>query len=260
MSAFKHFIEAILNPLCLCLVLMAFCLLFYNQKRRCVYYGLLASFLLLTVFSTSWLPRSLMHKLESQYPIVTRPDPRIHWIVVLSGGQANTQDLPNNLLYCASLKRLIEGVRLYRQSPAAQLLLSGGGFNGQEVPEATHMAGVAEWFAIPRQDIFEETASRNTADQAREIQKILGEKPFYLVTSAYHMPRSLGLFKQRHLNPVPAPTDFALFWQDERWEKRYIPNPQNLVYLSIALHEYLGMLSTWMIERAKPIRRFITSY
>jgi uncharacterized SAM-binding protein YcdF (DUF218 family) len=52
----------------------------------------------------------------------------------------------------------------------------------------------------------------------------------------------MGLFRKQGLNPTAAPTDFTYYWYDERWEKIYIPSPNNLVYLNIAWHELLGRL------------------
>jgi uncharacterized SAM-binding protein YcdF (DUF218 family) len=199
-------------------------------------------FVLLLVFSTGWIPKLLTTTLEHRYPIVNKPNPHIQWIVVLSGGQSSANDKPANmLLYSASLKRLIEGIRLYHQLPSAKLLLSGGGY-GADIKEAQRLASVTVLLGIPANKIVLETNSINTAAQARMLKKYLGTAPFYLVTSATHMPRSMYMCQKEGLNPLAAPTDFTVYWDSEYWRKVYLPNPQNLVYLTIAWHEILGLL------------------
>ena len=78
------------------------------------------------------------------------------------------------------------------------------------------------------------------------MKHTLGDKPFYLVTSAIHMPRSMALFTQQGTHPIAAPTDVTNYWQDERWQKRYIPNAHNFLYTEIVLHEYLGLIEFYV--------------
>lgn len=248
----RHAIEALLNPFFFVLLVFIISLvgLYKYGKSRVVNWGLLCGLLGLLFISTGWLPEWSTRKLEDQYPLVTNINPAVKWVVVLSGGQSQRLDTPaHNLLYCASIKRLIEGVRLYRQLPHASLLLSGGGY-GNEVPEARRLATLAGLFNIPQKDLVLETGSINTADQAIEIKKIINTQPFYLVTSAIHMPRSVALCKKQGLNPIAAPTDFTYYWDDERWDKRYLPDPKNITYAKIAWHEVLGRTWAWLNRRA----------
>lgn len=244
MATIRHLIEFVLNPFFISLLLLTLFLwqLWRRTDNRLLRGGFLTVLLILLICSTGWLAKTMTARLEGKYPAVLKVDPSIHWVVVLSGGQSEVAGIPpNSLLYSASIKRLVEGVRLYRQLPQAQLLLSGGGY-GYDMPEATRLAELASWFNIPASRIILETGSINTADQAREIKMMVKEQPFYLVTSAIHMPRAMELFAAQGLHPVPAPTDYTFYWQDERWEKTYIPNSHNLFYLTIALHESLGRL------------------
>lgn len=201
--------------------------------------GFILVFLLLLLFSTGWLPKILSYTLEKQYPVVTQVDSHMHWIVVFSGGKFESQNTPpNSLLNSVSLDRLVEGVRLYTLLPQARLLLSGGGEN-VKIAEATRLAQVVAWFDIPKTSIVLETRSVNTADEARAIKPIVKEEPFYLVTSAIHMPRAMALCRAQGLHPIAAPTDFTFHWK-QGWERTILPNPYNLYYLSIAMHEVLG--------------------
>lgn len=243
MTFIRHLLEALLNPFFMTLALFACSLLilYIYGNKRIARTGLFFSFLFFLLFSTGWLPHLLTSKLEAQYPKVHQVNPDIKWVVVLGGGQAQVDAPVSDILYGASIKRLLEGVRIHRQLPKAKLLLSGGEYRNI-TPEAVNLARLSSWFAIPSQDIVLESNSQNTAQQAVEIKKWIGKHPFYLVTSAIHMPRAMALCHQLGLNPIAAPTDFTYFWYDERWQKFYLPNPNNLLYLNIAWHEILGRI------------------
>ena len=240
----RHVIEALVNPFFILLVLLGLSLLLlqFRGNSKLVRTGFLIVLIGFLIFSTGWLPHYVTAKLENEYPIVTRPNPDIHWIVVLGGGHANGSELSaNQLLSSVSIKRLIEGVRLYRQLPVAKLLLSGGD-NSAGISEAEYLGEVIAWFAISPQDRILETGSTNTASQALAIKKWLQDKPFYLVTSAAHMPRAMELCQRQGLHPIAAPTDFTYYWQDRDWEKMYVPGSRNFAYLNIAWHEILGRI------------------
>ncbi len=54
------------------------------------------------------------------------------------------------------------------------------------------------------------------------------------------MSRAMLLFQKQGLEPIPAPIDYANYWEHVRWEKAYIPNAWNLLYVTAAWHEALG--------------------
>lgn len=242
MALMRHVIEYLVNPFFICLFLIGLCTLFLWRHKHPLFIRrtMLLVFLVLFGISSGWLPKYLTQHLESQYSVVTEVDPEIRWIVVLGGGQTLAAGLPaNDLLSSASIKRLIEGIRLLRSLPEAQLILSGGGSAGEQ-KEALLLAELTKWFSIPERQIVLENHSINTADQARELAHIVKNEPFYLVTSAVHMPRSMALCQKEGLRPVAAPTDFTFFWSTDGWVKLFIPNSYNLTYFSIAIHEFLG--------------------
>ena len=237
---FRYLLEALLNPFLICLILFTLSLLWlcFRRDNRIVRGGLLLSLLGLILFSTRWLPDLLITQLENQYVVVTTANPAISWIVVLGGGHSDKGGVPaNDELSSASIVRLVEGVRLYRQLPKATLLLSGGSGYVGKTSEAAYLAILASWFAIPANKLVLETDSINTADEAVAIKKMVHDDFFYLVTSAIHMPRAMALCKQQGLHPVAAPTDFSY----NNGRSMYLPNFHNLAHTNAALHEILGL-------------------
>ncbi|CAM2882836.1 YdcF family protein [Legionella worsleiensis] len=250
MAVFRHVIELLVNPFFLCLLVLGTSVywLWFRSCSGRVRSALLGVFLVLLFMSTGWLPRYLTFRLESHYAAVHQVDTAVRWVVVLSGGQSVVSGLPpNDLLSSASMKRLVEGIRLLRLLPKARLVLSGGGSAGEQ-PEALLLAELAQWFSVPDDKIVLETRSINTADQARELVALVKQEPFYLVTSAVHMPRAMALCQKQGLHPIAAPTDFTFFWSTDSWSKLVIPNVYNLAYCSIALHEILGGLWAFVVR------------
>lgn len=240
----RHVLESIFNPYALgflLLVVLFACLCIYGDSRalRVGFFVILLGFLLL---STRMIPSALIKYWSSDYPVITQVDPAIHWVVVLGGGQIRGVSAPaNHLLNAASIKRLVEGVRLYRQLPSATLLLSGGGDMDEQKTEAFHAGSLAAWFGISPEHVILETQSINTADEAVAIKPWVKHAPFYLVTSSLHMRRAMALCQKQGLNPIAAPSDYP-YDRVIDWQRDWLPHPFYFVYTNVAWHELLGWI------------------
>ena len=200
---------------------------------------------MLLVFGFALLPSSLLNSLEDHYRPLHQAPANVHEIVVLGGGvRTDTNAPPNTQLSSASLSRLVEGVRLYHlyqtEHQTEKLILSGGRVFGKPA-EAGVMQNIAVILGVRPEDIELEKGSRDTYEEAQYLQQQLGEQPFLLVTSAYHMPRAMALFKKAGLHPIAAPTQY--FGDNGVTTfKNYFPNSNYLIISDIAIHEYLGKL------------------
>jgi uncharacterized SAM-binding protein YcdF (DUF218 family) len=100
------------------------------------------------------------------------------------------------------LRRVEAGARLVLAGKAARLVLSGGKV-GSDVSEATAALPHALATGLSREAIELEERSRTTDENALEVARMLGsrERTILLVTDAYHVPRSVRLFR-RHFATV----------------------------------------------------------
>ena len=177
-----------------------------------------------------------------------RLNKEVRWIVVLGGGSREDKALtPEDRLGDASLKRLLEGVRLSRLLPQARLVLSGGDYQGIS-PDALTMQQVALDQGVTRDRIMLETVSWDTTDQAKFLRVRLGKAPFYLVTSAGHMPRAMRMFIRSGTQPIAAPTDFRAVWTPFQVTD-FFPQAGALVNTESAFYEYLGLC--WGLVRGQ---------
>ena len=79
-------------------------------------------------------------------------------------------------------------------------------------------------------------------NMATYLSKINNENHFFLVTSAYHMPRSIALFKKHEMNPIPAPTGHHIKNKHGLSPYAFFPGAGDLKNSEKAVHEYLGIL------------------
>jgi uncharacterized SAM-binding protein YcdF (DUF218 family) len=245
-------------PVALCLEILLLGLLCLWATRKPRLGKMLVTFgtLLLLLLSSGVIASGLLHPLEYRYPALLHPEevfqdgknraPSPRWIVVLGGGHVSDPRLPpNSQIRAAALGRVVEGVRLYRALPGCKLLFSGGRLF-DPVPEADVMARIAVSLGVPPQDIVTETESRNTAAQAASIAKMLGPETMILVTSAVHMPRSMALFRQQGLQPIPGPADHLAPEGHQPHLSRFFPQAESLKKVQAAIHEYLGLAWAWL--------------
>ncbi len=91
-------------------------------------------------------------------------------------------------------------------------------------------------------DIIIEGESRNTKENVINVHKIVGDDMFFLVTSAYHMNRSVKEFERLGVNPITAPTDFKRSMVSKYSINDFIPRGQNLRNSDLATHEHVGFI------------------
>jgi uncharacterized SAM-binding protein YcdF (DUF218 family) len=238
MFILKKLVSRFFFPLTLVLGLLLLGI-FLKKKRTEV---ILAGVAILYLFSFSPFGYVILRPLESQYVPISSSNlnQEVQWIVVLGGGSREDETLtPEERLGDASLRRLLEGVRLSRLLPQSRVVLSGGNYQGVS-PDALIMQQVALDQGVGRDRIIVETASLDTADQASLLRDGLGQAPFYLVTSASHMPRAMRMFIRSGTQPIAAPTDFRAVWAPFQVID-FFPQAGALVNTERAFYEYLGL-------------------
>ncbi len=201
--------------------------------------------LFLYVSSIGWGVNKLFFALERQYPPLQieqqqvgglRPD----FIVILSGSHVYFPERPiTSRLAGATTARLIEGLRLHRHFPDAKLVMLGGVMKEGWPSVASEMGEMAKMLGYEGEVILEE-ASRDTKGNAVLAKATLQDKSFILVTSGYHMPRAMGLFRGQGLQPIAGSADIKRWPRNNYQHDQLIPSSKNLFRLSVALHEYIG--------------------
>jgi uncharacterized SAM-binding protein YcdF (DUF218 family) len=256
----KKFVSFWLMPLPFCLTLLVIGLLVLWLTRRAkLGRGLvIGGTALLLAFSNKFLSVQLVRPIEARYPAIPElvagaPLPAelaaCRYVVVLGGGNGNTPGLSaSNLLSTSALPRIVEAVRLLRVLPDAKLIVSGPG-DARHDTHAVVLAKAAAALGIDRSRTIYIDQARDTEDEANAVKRLVGDAPVALVTSAWHMPRSMALFRHAGLSPLPCPTNYSahthdrIEWQDFLWDIG------SLERSTWAVRERLGYLWIWLRGR-----------
>ncbi len=168
-----------------------------------------AAIVLFAAFGLLPLGSALIMPLELRFPpwnaSVGKPD----GIVVLGGAGWVT---PKGFQLNEAAERITVVADLARRYPAARIVYSGGNgslFGGS--PEAPAAAGLLETFGVPKARLIVEDRSRNTFENAVYSKALVVPKPgerWLLVTSGYHMPRSIGAFRKAGFDVEAYPVDY----------------------------------------------------
>jgi uncharacterized SAM-binding protein YcdF (DUF218 family) len=233
-------------PLSLEFLFVGLFLLWFTRRQRTGKALVTCGTMLLLGLSNVFTSNALLRPLEHRYPpliVVHEGVPFVQYIAVLGGWADDDPDVPITSHVSPDLMvRLIEGVSLQREIPGSKLILSGGN------DSAEGMAKMAEALGVSAQDILRPAEPRDTEEESQQIGSIVGPQRFILVTSASHMPRAMGLFRKRGLQPIAAPTDY-LAPRHRLEPDDLVPDGYKLFKSQIAFYEYLGL--AWEKLRGK---------
>ena len=152
-----------------------------------------------------------------------------------------------------AVERISEVKVLLEHSPQARIVFSGGSGNplDQENKEAHVAPDAFRRFAINPDRVLFEDQSRNTFENAKftfDIIKPKRDENWILITSAFHMPRSVGAFRKAGWHVIPYPVDFVT-----TGDTTFRPSFNfmgGVSAFSRALHECLGLLFYWLTDRS----------
>ena len=239
---FKQFIGAMANPLAIATCLALLALLAHRMRwhrSKAVFMG---SGVLIAYFG-ALVPvgDALLRPLERQFPAGGELSDGVAAIVVLGSGYAPRPGVPISGAFDEEgLARVVESVRLARQLPGARLVLTGGAPAGRAAP-ARGYALLAGELGIARERMTVLDGALDTAQEARDIAKLLGAQPFLLVTSAAHMPRAMRELRMLGAHPTAASTLQRVVDDGEFSLYALVPSSLGLRKTERAIHEYLGL-------------------
>lgn len=135
--------------------------------------------------------------------------------IVLLGGSVEAADSASRGMIVSneSAERVLDTIQLAHRYPSARILISGGGGTvfGDGAAEAPIIAAYLKSIGIDPARILVEDRSRTTSENAvfsRELAKPREGERWLLVTSAWHMPRAVGVFAKAEFPVMPYPVDF----------------------------------------------------
>lgn len=232
-------------------------LLMRTRLRRFGLGLLIGAVLLLAAIGVAPVGNALMLPLEERFPKWDASRGSPNGIVVLGGAvspdvSAARKDIALN----EAAERMTAVAKLAREHPQAKIVFTGGSgrlFGG--ATEADFVTSLFESFGIARERIVLENRARNTVENAILTKALVQPKPserWLLVTSAHHMPRSIGIFRKAGFPVEAHPVDYRTRGSAD------LAGPfgslaGGLARTDAAMHEWAGLLVYWLTGKTSEL-------
>jgi uncharacterized SAM-binding protein YcdF (DUF218 family) len=177
---------------------------------------LIAAFVLLAVCGFSPLGNLLLYPLESRFPPWNAASGTPAGIIVLGGPiDADLSVAHGTPVVRSAPDRIFAAAALAHQYPNARIVFTGGSANliSNDAREADFAGAIFESLGIDKSRLITERRSRNTYENAVFTRDMVQPRPgerWLLVTSAFHMPRSIGLFRKAGFPVEAYPVDWRV--------------------------------------------------
>ena len=186
----------------------------------------------------------LMGTLERQNLPDAAAPPRAEVAIVLGGIVSGTRPPRQDPEISDASDRILYAARLYRDGRVKRVVVVGGNYPWEPPPpEAELIRQLLIEVGVPMTAIQIGGTSRNTLENATEAKSILAGPPFdtaLLVTSAWHMPRALAVFRKAGIPVDPAPCDFRAADKLSGTVLDWLPRARAFATTNDALREWLG--------------------
>jgi uncharacterized SAM-binding protein YcdF (DUF218 family) len=231
-------------------ILLLLLLIFFVPRKIKIIQGIVV----ICLYSLSIQPVSdfLLKPLEDAYPplqavsLISADEKEFIPQAIVVLGSGTIQGSPEagegkDTLTSDAVKRAVYAFSL-RKNFSVPFIFSGGKvFEYNQEPEAAAAGRLYDSLGLPAEKFIAESESRNTWENARETAK-LGIKRAILVTSAYHMKRSVYCFENNGISVIPAPTDYKCARGRKYDIFSFLPSMESLKMTNLVLHEYIGLL------------------
>lgn len=174
----------------------------------------LASLLAIVALGSLPVGTVLLAVLEDSVPPWKDDGRPVAGVIVLGGAlDGDTSLVRGRIALNEAGERILAIAHWARTHPDTKIVFSGGSaaIIGESISEGRALERFLETLGVPAGRVIVEGDSRNTLENARFTHALLKPAPgdrFVLVTSAYHMPRSVGLFRAAGFTVLPWPVDY----------------------------------------------------
>jgi uncharacterized SAM-binding protein YcdF (DUF218 family) len=209
---------------------------------------MISSIAVLAICGFSPLGSWLLYPLESRFPLWDASRGAPDGIIVLGGSiDADLSEAHGGAVVRGAADRIIAAATLARRYPNARVLFTGGSPNlvSNDAREADYAGALFESLGVAKTRLIMERSSRNTQENA-EFSKAMVEpksgERWLLVTSAFHMPRSVGLFRKAGFNVEPYPVDWRVGGRSDLFTFSSLAT-DGLGHTEVGLREWLGLIA-----------------
>ena len=230
----------LLSPL---FIFLTAAVIFSIKKRN---WTALSITFIFSITCTSIVANPLWRILEAgQTPTRVNNASKTDAVVVLSGMIGAVELEGDQFIQWGNTDRFMKGIELVKHDKGNLIIFTGGNLPWQQLAtdEGSILKDKAVEMNIPEEQILVTSRVENTAQEAREVAKLLDSKTkkITLVTSAFHMPRASNLFKEQGFEVYQFPVDFRSRAQSQSLTPMdFIPSAAAANKTFDAIREFLG--------------------
>jgi uncharacterized SAM-binding protein YcdF (DUF218 family) len=238
------------------LIALSFVLMIFRIRRLAIAAGLLSLTLIFVSFYTT-SGALIVQELEDRFPRPAAPAD-VACIVLLGGGIATKVDgVRGGYNLDDAADRYIETVRLAGVYPNARIIMSGGdgSLTGGYVKEADIIRRMFDDFHIDPARVEYDAESRDTYENAintRAILQRLNLDNCLLVTSGFHMPRAVAIFRNLGMDVTPWVADYRTTGKQGLTLSAGHPI-DNADLLTTGLREWIGIVAYYFAGRVSTL-------
>lgn len=216
-----------------------------NEKRRKK--SFVWAFGLLLFFSNSFIFDEFTRAWE--LPATKYKDLQIYDVGIVLGGMSVYDEEFDRAQFYRGVDRLIQAIELYKLGRIKKIIFTGG--SGRvlhpEMKEGNYIKRYILFMGVPEKDFIIESESQNTRENALYTKKVIDEKKitgkFLLITSAFHMRRSLNCYSKVGLEVTPYCTDRYAGPRKFEFDHLFIPNTSTINDWYAIIHEIVGYVT-----------------
>jgi uncharacterized SAM-binding protein YcdF (DUF218 family) len=250
-----------LQPSALLLILLiAGAALMATRHHRAGRRLVLASTALLLIGGLLPLSTWLILPLEERFARTDLSGRAVDGIIILGGMEdARVSTARHAHAIDEAAERLTEAAALAKRFPQSKIVLTGGSAEVLSAPTiGADAAGlVMRDLGVGDDRLLLEREARDTWENAVKSKALVGPKPgerWLLVTSAWHMPRAVGVFRKARFAVEPWPVDYrTVGWSDAFQLFPFESPAQGLRQLDLAVHEWLGLMAYRLTGRSDEV-------
>jgi uncharacterized SAM-binding protein YcdF (DUF218 family) len=212
---------------------------------------IVTSLVLIAIAGLSPLGNALILPLEQRFPQWDASRGAPDGIVLLGGMiTPDVSSARGTVALNEAAERITATAELARRYPDARIIMTGGSgaLIFDEGAEAIFAVRQLEALGIAHDRITAEQQSRNTIENAVFSRLIANPKPgerWLLVTSAYHMPRAMGVFRAAGFPVEAYPVDWRTRGPADL-VRPFSSLSDGLQRTDTAAHEWVGLFAYWI--------------
>lgn len=212
--------------------------------------AIISSFVILYLISNSYLINKAFNWWEHKPVNINEIQKTYDVGILLTGGMISTPSLTiDHPGFGPHADRFLQAYLLYKNGKIKKILITGASpkdlvaAGKSEVQQVSSL--LVQWGVKP-EDIILEPNAKNTRENALFSEKILRAKfpgkNYLLITSAFHMRRSLACFNKVGITTDVFPADFYGGTGNSKIKDILIPNPEVVGYSQPLFREWMGII------------------